>query len=103
MEKGLDAINAPKASGDLQTTYDGTEEQRDQAALTNSSILRKIKECLEMADEVTKINLTLREQNKELSEKYEKERAKVFQLNFELEKRNKPKINKLSNEAVPQK
>ena len=50
-----------------------------------SSILEKIKECLEMADEVQKINIKLREENKEISDLYEKEKAKVFQLNFEME------------------
>ena len=38
-----------------------------------------------MVDEVQKINISLRQQNDELTQKYEKERAKVFELNFELE------------------
>jgi hypothetical protein len=71
-------------------------EQEEQERLTKESIMRKIKECLDMADEVQKYNIKLREENKEIREKYEKERAKVFQLNMELEKRNNPKVNKIN-------
>jgi hypothetical protein len=52
-----------------------------------NSTMQKIKECLEMADQVQKINIQLREENKEISEMYEKEKAKVFQLTFDLERR----------------
>lgn len=48
-----------------------------------------------MVDEVQKYNLQLREQNEELNKKYEKEKAKVFQLNFELEKRKRPIVNNI--------
>lgn len=47
-----------------------------------------------MVDEVQKINISLRQQNDELTQKYEKERAKVFELNFELERKNKIKTIK---------
>lgn len=56
-----------------------------------------------MADEVQKYNIQLREQNKELSEKYEKERAKVFQLNFELERSRTEKVKKIVTPEIPHK
>ena len=40
-----------------------------------------------MINEVLKSNLELREDNQVLNDKYEKERAKVYQLNFEIERK----------------
>ena len=41
-----------------------------------------------------RFNISLRQQNDELTQKYEKERAKVFELNFELEHKKTANINK---------
>lgn len=46
-------------------------------------------------------NIKLTEQNKVLSTKYEKERAKVFQLNYEVERINKQKVKKVSSINKP--
>lgn len=62
-----------------------------------------------MINEVLKSNIELREANKDLADKYEKERAKVYQLNFEMEKKKRTelaknktvvKLNKTSNKLM---
>ena len=47
-----------------------------------------------MINEGLKSNLELREVNKNISDKYEKERAKVYQLNFELERKKRSQVAK---------
>lgn len=49
-----------------------------------------------MADEVQQINIKLRDENNQLRENYEKERAKVYQLNFEIERKQPKKVKKVS-------
>ena len=57
-------------------------------------LAQRVYDCVNMINEVLKSNLQLREANKELANKYEKERAKVYHLNFEMERHKRSKARK---------
>jgi len=71
-------------------------ETENAMEMANKSVMRKIKEWIDMADEVQQINIKLRDENNQLRENYEKERAKVYQLNFEIERKQPKKVKKVS-------